>query len=240
LPIRQALKSDFLWRVRIPQFSRRRTDEPVVDLTTHVVVHRAVRIDLTRLAVAVRGFDEHGCGVRRATALLEYLTGIGHYLHAHQRVVKDVLAPLLIAMGAEASSVPAPHPAEAMVDGLVGRASELFAELSDQRSRPRSTRPLSEALETLVDMVERTVAAEEQDVFPLVLRHLTEESFWWVEAQCHRSLKPQLLPFIVPWVVSHATESERVLLTAHASLPMRGILKAFECGFLDTERLAFG
>jgi hypothetical protein len=226
--------------VPIPQFTRRGTDEPAVDLTTHVVVHRAVRIDLTRLAATGRGLCEHGCGVPRATALLEYLTGIGHYLHTHQRVVKDVLAPLLVAMGAEETSLPAPQPAAAMVDELVRRASEQLAALTEQPPQPGPTRALSDALDTLVDIVESTVAAEEQIVFPLVSRHLTQESFYWVEAQCHRSLKPQLLPFIVPWVVSHATEGERVLILAHASLPMRAILKTFDCAFLDTRRLAFG
>jgi iron-sulfur cluster repair protein YtfE (RIC family) len=230
--------------VLTPQFTRRRSDEPVVDLTTHVVVHRALRIDLTRLAVVAQGLPEHGCWPTRASALLEYLTGIGHYLHTHQRVARDVLAPLLVSMGAEASSLPAPQPADGRVDSLVRRASELLTALTGPASQAESTRSsteaLTEALEMLLEDVELIVAVEEHTVFPLVLRHLNQESFCWVEAQCHRSLKPQLLPFIVPWVVSHATESERALMTEQASLPMRAILKTFECGFLDMQELAFG
>jgi hypothetical protein len=98
-----------------------------------------------------------------------------------------------------------------------------------------------QTLETLVAAVEAAVADDERILLPLVIRHLTPESLHWVQAQCHRSLRPQLLPFIVPWLLSHATEIERESICSRAApMPVAAIMKTFGSSFLATRQAAFG
>lgn len=225
----------------IPQFAPRQSIEPVVDLTTHAVVHRAIRVDIARLATTVRALTDGqlSCTATRAEALRDYLSGMGHQIRCHERVEKSIVLSLLMAMSADDSSLlPRLSSDGDSIGSLLDRAEELIAGLALLPHHGLHD-SLAETLDPLAERLERHLADEERIVFPLIRDHLTEESFCWVEGQFECGLKPQLLPFIVPWVVSHATAGETALMAAHAKTPLRAILKTFNAGFVERQQAAF-
>jgi hypothetical protein len=227
--------------VTLPQFAPRRETEPVVDLTAVSVVHRAQRTDTRRLADAVSALvHEEACDPRRVDALQEYLSGMGHCIQNGRRITRDVVVPLLLQLGAEDGALSGRQRHDDALVTLLRSTQVLLSELHSEPLGHRSRGTARRTLEALVAVVEAAVADDQRVLVPLVSRHLTTESLHWVQAQCHRSLRPQLLPFIVPWLVSHATESERQTICNQAPLPVGAILKTFGSSFLDTRQAAFG
>jgi hypothetical protein len=227
--------------VSLPQFAPRREKEPVVDLTALTVVHRAQRTDTRRFADVVRALaDGQTCGASRLAALQEYLSGMAHCLQNGRRTAREVLVPLLLELGADNGRLSARQNHDDALVELLTRTAALLPELPGERPDGRSPDGVHQTLDTFVAVVEAAIADDEQILLPLVSRHLTPESLHWVQAQCHRSLRPQLLPFIVPWLLSHATEEERETICSQALPSARAILKAFGSSFLDTRRTAFG
>jgi hypothetical protein len=225
--------------VSLPQFAPRRETEPVVDLAALTVVHRAQRTDTRRFADVVRALaDGQTCGARRLAALQEYLSGMAHCLQNGRRTAREVLVPLLLQLGADNGRLSARQDHDDALAALLSRTAALLPELP--RERPDGRDGVHQTLDALAAVVEAAIADDERILVPLVRRHLTPESLHWVQAQCHRSLRPQLLPFIVPWLLSHATEEERETICSQALPSARAILKTFGSSFLDTRRAAFG
>ena len=225
----------------LPQFAPRRETEPVVDLTAVTVMHRAQRTDTRRLVDAVSALaGGQACDARRVVALQEYLSGIGHCLQNSRRITRDVLVPLLLELGADDGGLSGRQRHDDALVTLLSHTQALLSELHSEPRGHRSPGTVRQTMDALAAVVEAAVADDQRILVPLVRRHLTPESLHWVQAQCHRSLRPQLLPFIVPWLVSHATESERQAICSQAPLPVGAILKTFGSSFLDTRRAAFG
>jgi hypothetical protein len=225
--------------VSLPQFAPRRETEPVVDLTALTVVHRAQRTDTRRFADVVRALaDGQTCGASRLAALQEYLSGMAHCLQNGRRTAREALVPLLLELGADNGRLSARQNHDDALVELLTRTAALLPELP--RVGGRSPDGVHPTLDALVAVVEAAIADDDRILVPLVRRHLTPESLHWVQAQCHRSLRPQLLPFIVPWLLSHATEEERETICSQALPSAPPILKAFGSSFLDTRRTAFG
>jgi hypothetical protein len=227
--------------VTLPQFAPRRETEPAVDLTAVTVVHRAQRTDTRRLADAV-GALAHGkaCDARRLDALQEYLSGIGHCLQNSRRINRDVLVPLLLELGADIGGLSERQRHDDILAALLSRTQALLPELNGEPPGHRSTSTLRQTLDRLAAAVEVAVTDDRRILVPLAKRHLTPESLHWVQGQCHRGLRPQLLPFIVPWLLSHATEIERETICSQAPLPVGAIVKTFGKSFQATRQAAFG
>jgi len=227
--------------VRLPQFAPRRETEPVADLTAVTVVHRAQRADIRRLADAVGALaDGQGADACRVGALQEYLNGMGHCIQNGRRINRDVLVPLLLELGADIGGLSERQHHDDVLVALLSRTRALLPQLHGEPPGHQSAGEVHQTLEALVAAVEAAVADDERILLPLVSRHLTPESLHWVQTQCHRGLRPQLLPFIVPWLLSHATEIERERICSRTPLPVAAIMKTFGSSFLATRQAAFG
>jgi hypothetical protein len=227
--------------VTLPQFAPRRETEPAVDLTAVTVLHRALRTDTRRLADAVGALADGKAGdARRVDALKEYLSGMGHCLQNSRRINRDVLVPLLLELGADVGGLSERQRHDDILVALLSRTQALLSQLHGDPPGHRSPGTVRQTLDGLVAAVEVALTDDRRILLPLVRRHLTPESLHWVQAQCHRGLRPQLLPFIVPWLLSHATEIERERICSQAPLPVGAIMKTFGSSFLATRQAAFG
>jgi hypothetical protein len=228
-------------RVPNPPFAIRRAEDPAADLTVHRLVHRAQRTDIKRMAATLRALaGGQGCGEQQTQALVDYFGCIAHSLLIHQRIAEQTLLPMLNEMGVEPPFPASLDSSAKELDVLLEYVDGLMEQLPLDPAHVSWPQGLSPALDSLVELVEGSIDGEERSVFPLIRSHLSEESYRWIEGQCLRSLKPQLLSFIVPWVLSHATDTERLQMKGQGQFPLGAILTTFGSCFLEKQKAAFG
>jgi iron-sulfur cluster repair protein YtfE (RIC family) len=213
--------------------SVRRPGEPVPDLLDYRVVHRAMTtVDVRKLATAAAQLVERPDPTRMA-ALRRYLKAVSHEIVSHHQVEDDHVWPFLEALaGHRTALVPLTEDHERL-DPLLHRAGELAA-------REQSSPELAAVLRELADMLARHVADEERDVFPIITDFVRVEDYQRMQRQFRKNLRPSLLPFLVPWVLGHASARERAALLAEAGWPMRLLYTLFEPRFRARAELLFG
>lgn len=205
--------------------------DPEPDLLDYLVVHRAMTVDSDRLAVAaaelVRRPDP-----ARMTALRRYLGGFAHEIESHHHVEDAFVWPVLEAVAGERTALVRLTDDHERLDPLLRRAGELAA--------GDPTPELVAVLRELADLLAAHIVDEERDVFPIIREHVRIADYRALQARFRGNLNPRQLPFVVPWVVRHATPAERERLIAGADGPLRLLLRLFEKRFLARERVLFG
>jgi iron-sulfur cluster repair protein YtfE (RIC family) len=210
----------------------RRPDEPVPDLLDYRVVHRAMTVDLRKLATAAAELV-YRPDPKRMAALRHYLNAVSHEIVSHHQVEDDHVWPFLEAVaGHRTALVPLTEDHERL-DPLLHRAGELAA-------RERSSPELAAVLRELADLLARHVADEERDVFPIITERVRVADYERLQKRFQGNLKPSLLPFLVPWVMRHASPEDRAALLAEAGWPLRVLNRLFEPRFRAREELLFG
>jgi deazaflavin-dependent oxidoreductase (nitroreductase family) len=208
----------------------RRPGEPAPELLDYRVVHRAMTVDLARLATAATQLVDRP-DPRRMAALRYYLRGVTGEIVSHHRVEDDHVWPLLEAVaGEQVALVPLTEDHERL-DPLLLRAGELA-------DGERSSAELAAVLREVAELLARHVAAEERDVFPILLERVRVGDYRRLQRRFRGNLRPSLLPFLVPWVVEHSTPAERSALLADAG-PLRVLYVLFRRGFRARARLLF-
>ena len=76
---------------------------------------------------------------------------------------------------------------------------------------------LAATLHDLSVLLDRHIADEERDIFPLIAEHVRVADYAWLQQQFRRNLSPRTLPFVVPWVVRHSTSQELPALVTEAA-----------------------
>jgi hypothetical protein len=213
----------------------RTADEPTADLTEHRVIHRAIRVDLERLASVSAELAESraGCADARRRAFGDYLHPLAAAIESHLNVDDDHLAALLATVTGERQPPPAPdgrvlvrllHRATAMVGGV-----------------DAAVQPFGEHLPTLLadaDRIATRLTRDQEDtVFPVIRRYVRAVDYQWMQEEFRADLPPGLLAFFVPWTLRHATERERPrLLDPAMDVTQRIFAQRFEA----RETLVFG
>lgn len=214
------------------EITRRGPDEPVPDLIDYRIVHRAMTVDLDRLATAAAELVDRP-DPARMSALRYYLGAVSGEIESHHHVEDDHVWPLLVAVAGErAALVPLTDDHERL-DPLLHRAGGLAA-------LTRATPELVAVLREITDLLVRHIADEERDVFPIITEFVRVADYERLQKRFRDNLRPSLLPFVVPWAVRHATPEERPVLIADAPWPLRVLLKIFEPRFRAREELLFG
>ncbi len=210
----------------------RRPDQPVPDLLDYRVVHRAMTVDLRKLATAAAELVDRP-DPKRMAALRPYLNAVSHEIVSHHQVEDDHVWPFLEAVAGHRTALVPLTEDHDRLDPLLHRAGELAA-------RERSSPELAAVLRELADLLARHVADEERDVFPIITDLVRVEDYQRLQQQFRRNLRPNLLPFLVPWVLGHATAEERPVLLADAGWPLRLLSTLFEPRFRARAELLFG
>jgi deazaflavin-dependent oxidoreductase (nitroreductase family) len=210
----------------------RRPDEPVPDLLDYRVVHRAMTVDIRKLATAAAELVDRP-DPKRMAALRHYLNAVSHEIVSHHQVEDDHVWPFLEAVAGHRTALVPLREDHERLDPLLHRAGELA-------DRERSSPELAAVLRELAGLLARHVADEERDVFPIITDFVRVEDYQRMQQEFRRNLRPSLLPFLVPWVLGHATAEERLALLADAGWPLRLLSTLFEPRFRARAELLFG
>jgi iron-sulfur cluster repair protein YtfE (RIC family) len=211
---------------------RRPPGEPAPDLTDYRVVHRAMTVDLDRLTLVAAELVDFPDPVRMV-ALRHYLGAVSAEIASHHHVEDEHVWPFLVAAAGERTALLPLTDDHERLDPLLARAAAL-AELD------HATPELAAVLRETTDLLVRHIAAEERDVFPLISEFVRIADYNRLQQRFQANLRLTLLPFLLPWVVRHATDEERRTLLRHARWPVRVLLMMFEPRFLAREELLFG
>ncbi|HWM60037.1 MAG TPA: hemerythrin domain-containing protein [Pseudonocardia sp.] len=210
---------------------RRPSGEPAPELTDYRVVHRAMTVDLHRLATAAAELVEHPHPARMA-ALRHYLRAVSSEIASHHRVEDEHVWPFLAAVAGAHTALSALTDDHDQLDPLLHRAAVLAA-------RREATPELVMVLREVSDLLVRHIATEERDVFPLITAFVRVGDYQRLQRHFQADLSMSLMPFLLPWTFRHASEQERAVLLAHAGWPARVLLRIFEPRFLAREELLF-
>ena len=214
------------------EIRRRRRGEPAPDLTDYRVVHRAMTVDLRRLADAAAELVERPDAARLAL-LRRYLDAVSGEIESHHHVEDEHVWPVLEAVAGERTALVPLTEDHERLDPLLHRAAELAA-------RDRATPDLVAVLREIADLLTRHIADEERDVFPIIADCLRVEDYKALQKRFRDNLRPRLLPFLAAWAVRHATPDERAAMVAEAGLLLRVLLALFERRFRADEARLFG
>ncbi len=210
----------------------RRPGEPAPDLSDYRIVHRAMTVDLDRLAVAAAELVDRPDPARLA-ALRHYLHAVSGEIESHHQVEDEHIWPLLAAVAADPAGLAGLSDDHERLDPLLRRARELTG-------AERATWELATVLREASDLLTRHVVDKERVVFELIADHVRVADYQRLQRSFRENLTPRLLPFLMPWTVRHATAEERPHLLASAGAPMRLLLRLVEGRFRAREALLFG
>lgn len=214
------------------EIRRRRSDEPAPDLTDYRVVHRAMTVDLRRLADAAAELVERP-DAERLALLRRYLDAVSGEIESHHHVEDEHVWPVLESLAGERTALVPLTEDHDRLDPLLARVAELAGQ-------DRATPELVAVLREIADLLVRHIADEERDIFPIISDCLRVEDYQALQKRFRDNLRPRLLPFLAPWAVRHATPDERAVMVAEAGLLLRVLLALFERRFRADEARLFG
>lgn len=199
------------------------------DLGFYFAIHRKMRSDIARAAVAVATATEDDRSGRLAP-LARWVAGFTHEVVEHHFVEDRFFFPELRrrvpAVAGVLDDLDAEHH---VLDDLLDRWPTVTAALADRR-RPFGPAH-AEAVEVthgLADVLGPHLDREDADVLPLFWRHLSGSEYAELQQAAIDGGKKTGLGFVVPWNASCVEGAERDALLAQAGLPMRVLLRLTE------------
>jgi hypothetical protein len=176
-----------------------------------LAIHRAVRRDASRLAVALAGDGENSDAVRA------YWSVTASQLHHHHEFEDTVVWPLL---GQRLGD---------RFESLLTRNAhehELMASAMDKFDAALATTDAGSARVALVRMqeaIESHLAHEEADVLPLIPEGFTPEDLAFFQAEDAKTNAPDVF---VPWMLDDAPDEDLEFFTGSMPAPVRENLES--------------
>ncbi len=201
-----------------------------------VVVHRAIRQDLRRVAASLAGIAGHGAPPSQARAIGRYTAALLAEIRAHHENEDEVLWPVIAATAGQAVDLAPLTDDHRAIQGAVGRASRALASF---RAQPGAPAELHASVIDLRDMLDEHIADEEEQIIPAMRRCLPAEAYRWCDRQIQRKASLPGLRFTAPWLARHARQDELSRLLATGGWPARVILAVARPGYARLERRAF-
>jgi hypothetical protein len=188
-------------------------------------------VDFARLATVATELAAHPDPARMA-ALRRYLEAMSAEVASHHHVEDADVWPILVAVGATRPALEQLTDDHERLDPLLHRAGQLAA--ADGASSE-----LADTLGDVADLLAQHVADEERHIFARIEQHVSVHDYRRIQQRFRSNLPVRQLPFVVPWVVSHATPEERPALLASAGLPLRLVLALVERRFRARQQRLF-
>jgi iron-sulfur cluster repair protein YtfE (RIC family) len=203
-----------------------------------VVVHRAMRQDLRRLAACLGQIAAQGVPPARSRALSCYTAALLAEIRAHQQGEDDLVWPVIAATAGPAVDLTPLTDDHQAIEAEAGRASQALASFTGEPS-PFAAK-LYASVSELRDMLDEHIADEEKQIFPIMRRYLPAEACQWCEKQIQRKASLRDLRFTAPWLARYAQPDELSRLLATGGRRMRILLATARPGYARLERQAFG
>jgi iron-sulfur cluster repair protein YtfE (RIC family) len=221
-----------------PPFSlrTRTTREPEPDLTSIVVVHRAIGQDLVQLATCLGEVAAQDWPPSRVRAIRRYTTALLAEILAHQHSEDDIIWPVIAATAGQAVDLTPLTDDHQAIHAAAGRVTQAVACF---RAEPGTSARLRASVSELRDMLEEHIADEEEQIFPAMRRYVPAGAYRWCQRQIQRQAPWPGRRFTAPWLARYAQPDELSRLSAAAGRPAR-ILAANRPGYARLECRAFG
>src|SRR5262245_59883446 len=172
------------------------------DLTHFFAIHRKMRIDTRRYALAVESAVPADRG-GRLEPLARWAKGFAHELDEHHYAEDTYFFPELReripSAGAALDQLDADH---RVVDDILSRWSPAAERLADPSAPFADAQAEAVELATgLRDLLQRHLEIEDRDILPLYWRHYSAADFDALHQQAVKGGKKKGLAFVVPWNV---------------------------------------
>ncbi len=210
--------------------------EPEPDLTSMVVVHRAIRQDLRRLAAGLAEIAGRGASPSQARAISRYTAALLAEIRAHHETENEVLWPVIAATAGQAVDLAPLTDDHRAIDAAVGRASQALACF---RAQPGTHAELPASVASLRDMLDEHIADEEEQILPAMRRYLPAEAYRWCEKQIQRKASLTGIQFTAPWLARYSQPDELSRRLATGGWRAQILLAAGRPGYARLERRAF-
>lgn len=189
------------------------------DLTVFTLVHRAMRRDAGRLAMAASGLGDGDTG--RARHLRRWYGAYDAELDAHHQLEDQLWFPVL----AERVPTFAEHRERIarehhLLDDALAGVGRALDRLSEDAG-PSTRGDARDAARELRELLDAHLGFEDDDIVPLYLRHFTADDFVDVERRTRRMLDKRRAPFAVPWIMGAADAEERTRVLERAPLAFK-------------------
>lgn len=202
-----------------------------------VVIHRAIRQDLRRLADCPGETATPGAPASQARAIRRYTAALLDQIRAYHRSEDDIIWPVIAATAGQAVDLTPLTDDHQAIKAAASRASQALASVGAESD---VFGELHASVSELRDMLEEHIADEEEQVFPAMRRYLPPHACRWCQQQILRQAAPPGLRFTAPWLARYARPDELRRLLAVGGWPARIALVATRPGYARLERRAFG
>jgi iron-sulfur cluster repair protein YtfE (RIC family) len=203
-----------------------------------VVVHRAIRQDLRRLAACLAEIAGRGAPPSQARAIGRYTAALLAEIRAHHENEDEVLWPVITATAGQAVDLAPLTDDHRAIEAAAGRVSQALAPFTGEPG-PFAVK-LCASVSELRDMLDEHIADEEEQILPVMRRYLPSEAYRWCEKQIQRKASLRGLRFTAPWLARYARPDELRRLLAGGGRPARLLLIAARPGYARLKRRAFG
>lgn len=221
---------------RLPFVRRARpTREP--DLTGIVVIHRAMRQDMQRLAVRLAEITGRGAARVQSRAISRYATALFAAICRHQANQDHILWPALAAAAGQAVDLIPLTDDHRDIEAAIGSTSRALAAIG---ANPDAVARLLASVTGLRTMLDEHIAAEEQQILPAMTRYLPATVYRRCEMQAQRKASLTSLRFSASWLARYARPAELRRMRASYGWPARVLLTAASYQYARLERRAFG
>jgi hypothetical protein len=210
--------------------------EPEPDLTSLLVIHRAIRRDLARLTATLARSAGSPSTPTQRTALRRYGAALFAEISSHFDDEDCFLWPLIAATAGQCVDLgPLTDDHQAIMVAL-GRAVRAIAAVADRPSAARAAGPVQE----LRDLVDEHIADEEAQVLPASRRYLSAQAYRSYEAQAWRRASLACARFRAPWLAQVAGPRQLPAVLGPGGERARLLLVAGRRRYARLEHRSFG
>lgn len=204
----------------------RSAGDPEPDLEGFRLIHLALRSGSRLVADTCTAIDDGAaCSPERHEATVWFARHVLYEIHAHHQKEDDVLWPVIALSAGDTVDL---EPLSDDHRALVGQLTVADTLLEAFKTDITAAGDFGAAMTRIADELDEHIADEEETVFAVMRKYVSAGDFAMCEKQFQKGASLSHLVFILPWVVSQCTTTERAALMPKAPLPVRVLLRCFE------------
>jgi hypothetical protein len=190
-----------------PALAARQPGDPEPDLTSLLVTHRAIRLDLARLTATLVRSAAVPLATAHRRALRRYGAALFGEITSHLDDEDGILWPAIAAAAGQCVDLAPLTDDHQAIAATLGRAARAVAGLSGSPSAGAA-----EPVQELRDMLGQHITDEEAEILPAMRRYLPACAYQSYEMQSWRRASLASLRFRAPWLARVAAPRELAAL----------------------------